>query len=238
MRSQGSSVGAAPLERRDGGRVPEGEGDLVLAARRPSRRKGSTVNGMRVPSGPMTSGREVHGDLRARHRVEAPRSAPAASGATTTGKHPHLEAVVEEDVAEGRRDDRADPVGGERPDRVLPRGAAAEVVGGDEDARGTKRGLIEDEVRPFPAVLVEAHVVEEEPRVLRPPGPMQESRGDDAVGIDVHGIEWHRRRGERGEGLHPQAPATPSVRTSVSRPVTAAAAAIAGLMRWVRTPLP
>src|SRR5204863_7037251 len=61
---------------------------------------------------------------------------------------------------------------------------------------------------------------------------LQELLGDDLVGVDVGAVE---RRHLTGYNRH--RPHTSS-RTSVSRPVTAAAAAIAGESRCVRPPRP
>src|SRR5229473_5513296 len=50
-------------------------------------------------------------------------------------QQPVLEAIVEENVAKTRRDHGAEPEIPQRIDRVLARGAAAEVLLGDEDTR-------------------------------------------------------------------------------------------------------
>src|SRR5206468_8538470 len=53
---------------------------------------------------------------------------------------------------------------------------------------------------------VEAHVAEEEARVPRDPLELpQETRGDDAVGVDVGKIDRRGDRGEAREGLHQSA---------------------------------
>ena len=57
--------------------------------------------------------------------------------------------------------------------------------------------------------------------------------GHDHAGVDFGDIERGGDGGNNGKRLHDQ-----SVRTSVRRPVTAAAAAIAGLMIWVSAPGP
>src|SRR4029453_249242 len=128
--------------------------------------------------------------------------------------------------------------GGQGPPRVLARGAAPEILVRHQDARGTEGRLVEDEIRALAAVLVEPHVVEEQGGELGSPWLVQEAHGNDPVGVDVDEVEGPRHRGEDGEGVHPHAPSRARARTSVSRPVTAAAAAMAGLIRCVRTPLP
>jgi hypothetical protein len=109
--------------------------------------------------------------------------------------------------------------------RPLARGAAAEVAVGDEDLRLAKYGVVEEEVGPL------AHVVEQEPRVALLARRLEEARRDDLVGIDIDQVVRRRDRREAREFLSHQ-----SFLTSVSRPVTAAATAIAGLIRWVRAP--
>src|SRR5207245_1911470 len=147
-----------------------------------------------------------------------------------------LEAVLMEDVAEARRDHRAHAVGRQRPHRGLARGAAAEVLGGDDDPGSAVRRLVQDEVGPLGAVATEAHVVKQEARVLgNAPVLAEEARRDHAIGVDVREIDRHADGGDARKRFHVYAP---RVRTSVSRPVTAAAAAIAGDMRCVRAPLP
>src|SRR5260370_1429634 len=72
---------------------------------------------------------------------------------------------------------------------------------------------------------------------LRPIGVHVAIDRGDLIGVDVVLQERDRDAGERGEGLH-QTPPTTICRTSTMRPAMAAAAAVAGLARWVRTPLP
>ena len=63
-----------------------------------------------------------------------------------------------------------------------------------------------------------------------------EARRDDLVGVDVRHAHRRGHGVEMLERLHHDF--LISCRTSVSLPVTAAAAAMAGLTRWVRAPLP
>src|SRR4029453_4747720 len=128
--------------------------------------------------------------------------------------------------------------GGQGPHRVLARGAAPEILVRHQDARGTEGRLVEDEIRALGAVLVEPHVVEEQGGELGSPWLVQEARGNDPVGVDVDEVEGHRHRGEDGEGVHPHAPSRERAPAWGSRRVTAAAAAMAGLIRCVRPPLP
>src|SRR5438552_3411017 len=66
-------------------------------------------------------------------------------------------------------------------------------------------------------------------------GALEEARGDDLVRVDVVEPEGHAAAGEDAEGIHGY---LISSRASVTRPVTAAAAAVRGLARSVRPPGP
>src|SRR3954469_143436 len=82
-------------------------------------------------------------------------------GADLDRQHAVLEAVVVEDVAELGRDHAADAVVHQRPGRVLARGAAAEVVVGDDDLRLAVGWLVEHEIRIVAAVVHVAHLGEQ-----------------------------------------------------------------------------
>jgi hypothetical protein len=62
-------------------------------------------------------------------------------------EEPYLRAVVLEDVGEGGRDDSAEPVVLQGPRRVLPAGAAAEVLPCQEHYRFLVLGPVHHEVR-------------------------------------------------------------------------------------------
>ena len=68
-------------------------------------------------------------------------------------QHAVLEAVVVEDVAERGRDHAADAEIHQRPGRVLARGAAAEIVAGDQDLGLAIGRLVEHEVGVLAAVV-------------------------------------------------------------------------------------
>src|SRR5216684_1662928 len=129
-----------------------------------------------------------------------------------------LEAVVVEDVGEARRDDAADAEIQERPGRVLARAAAAEILAGDQDLRLPVGRLVEDEIRVLRPVIAVAQLVEEGLAQAGALDRLQMLLGGELV----HGGSLPHFRS----------------RTSARRPVMAAAAAIAGLIRWVRPPLP
>src|SRR3546814_8820179 len=115
----------------------------------------------------------------------------------------------------------------------------AAVSGSDEqEASFPHARAVEDEIVPRRAVFVEAQIVKETDGKPRPVDPVQERLRHDDVGFYMSG---GRRRGaarHADKALHQLSSSAASVRTSVSRPGTAAAATIAGLIRWVRPPIP
>src|SRR5260370_116543 len=94
---------------------------------------------------------------------------PAASLPSTRASYP-----ARQDVADARRDDRAEPVVLQAPRGVLARGPAAEVPPGGQD--GVSREL--------PARLL-GPVVEQELPVAGPLDALEELLGHDLVGVDV-----------------------------------------------------
>jgi len=199
-----------PLEGSDRDLVAKGERDLVLTRQQ-------HLLAERIDLEPVAHA--VRAGDRLRLEVQRDRGPgplvelPAEGGDTRRGQQdrqqPVLDAVLVEDVAEARRDHRADAPGVERPHRHLARRAAAEVLGRHEDLRAAVGGLVQDELGLLRAVGVEAHVVEQEARVVRRvPGLAQEARGDDAVGIDVRQVDRRGDRVDAGEGLQLSPPAS------------------------------
>src|SRR6202008_4387262 len=82
---------------------------------------------------------------------------------------------------------------------------------------------------------IEAPVGEEGPAQTLLLGDLQEPGGDDLVGIHVVAVQHHGPRADHADGIDAH---RSSSRASVMRPVTAAAAAVRGLARNVRPPLP
>ena len=199
--------------------------------------KGSTSNACTAPAGVRTCcALEVDDEMhagRARDLLQQPVD-------DILREHHRQEAVLQrvrrEDVAERRRDRDAKAVVVQRPYRVLARRPATEVAVGDHDAGRAVRGLIEQEVRLLAAVRQVAQVAEEVRAEIVGARLLQVARRDDLVGVDVGPGDGQRDGIEAGEAFH--GGQRSSVRTSVRRPVTAAAAAIAGLMRCVRDPGP
>src|SRR5882762_2118239 len=110
---------------------------------------------------------------------------------------------------------------------MLPRRSATEVCSGDENLRAAVLGAVEEEV------ALPAPVVEEERAVARTLDAFEELLGNDLVGVDVGAVERSDDAGDAGERFHQL-----NALTSTRCPAIAAAAAIGGLTRWVRPPLP
>src|ERR1700689_3170123 len=68
-------------------------------------------------------------------------------------------------------------------------------------------------------------------------GTGKKARRYNLIRIDIRDRQWHRHRLEAAKRFHHRFPEA-SRRTSVRRPVIAAAAAITGLIRWVRASIP
>src|SRR5439155_18247350 len=121
-------------------------------------------------------------------------------------RHPVLDRIRAEDVAEARRDYDAEAVVLEPPGCMLARRTAPEVAAGDQDLCARVLGPVELEVgilRP---------VEEEELAVAGALDPLQELLRHDLVGVDVGAVEYRNASGQTDERLHP------SSRTSVKWP--------------------
>ncbi len=131
---------------------------------------------------------------------------------------------------------------------MLAGGAAAEVLPSQQDACTPVAGEVQHEVlvhRTLRAILVRLTDVQVAPLVkqIRTEAGaldgLEKLLRNDLIGIDVGTIERADQAGVLGKGFHPLSPqAWTSSRTSMKWPVTAAAAAMAGLTRWVRPPAP
>src|SRR5687768_11187115 len=135
-----------------------------------------------------------------------------------------LERVGEEDVGIRGRDHAAEAVFQQCPGRVLARRAAAEILAREQDARALVLRPVEHEVRILAPLGEQAH------RVARALDRRQVLLWDDLVGVDVGPVERRHDAVQDGELVH--------WLMSTKCPAIAAAAAIAGLTRWVRPPGP
>ena len=122
------------------------------------------------------------------------------------GQNAVLEAVVVEDVGEGRGDHAANAEVEQRPGRVLARRAAAEIVARHEDLGIAVSRLVEDEVRVLRAVPVEARLGEQAGAEAGALDRLQIVLGDDHVGVDVDDRQWRRDPGQAVEFLHGSIP--------------------------------
>src|SRR3984893_1429773 len=146
-----------------------------------------------------------------------------------------LHRVAAEDVGDGEAHHRAEAVVGERPGRVLARGAAAEVLSGHQHPRALRPGFVEREPGPRASLLVEPPVGEQRLAEALAGDALEEAGGDDLIGVDVGLRQDHGLRRERLERL---APSFTTSRGSAMAPRPAAAAAVSGLARKVRAFLP
>src|SRR5271165_5501412 len=144
-----------------------------------------------------------------------------------------LQRIALEDVREGSADDSSESVLEQRPGSMLTGTAAAEVIAREQNLRPFGPRLVEDEILFRTPVSLIAPVEEELIAESFFRDGLQESRRNDLVRADV--IHWKRNQTafERCEFLHYS-----NVLTSVTTPVTALAAAVSGLARKVRPPLP
>src|SRR5690606_29797577 len=159
-----------------------------------------------------------------------------------------LEAVVVEDVSEARRNDGAEAVLVQRPRRVLAGRAATEVLAREQNAGALITREVEHEIRvdrTLGVVLIRLADIQVTPLVEQVGAEagaldrLEKLLGNDLVGVDVGAVERADQAGVLGKGFHHLTPqAWINSRTSIKRPVTAAAAAMAGLTRWVRPPAP
>src|SRR5688572_29045386 len=115
---------------------------------------------------------------------------------------------------------------------MLTRGAAAEVVAGHQHRAVGVLRAVQDEVG------IAAPALEEELAPASPLDPLQVDGRDDLVGVDVGAVERHDLAGVRRKLVHGPYPSIFQSRMSTKWPAIAAAAAIAGLTRWVRPPRP
>ena len=146
--------------------------------------------------------------------------------------------IVLEDVPEALADHDPHAPVKERPGRVFARRPVSEVASRNEDRALAIGFPIEHEIgvlHRFRRVEVAAFVKEVLPKALAV-DRKEELLRNDLVRVDVRGVEGGRNAGVGLERFHQFSPK--KVRTSAIAPVTAAAAAMAGLMRCVRLARP
>src|SRR5580658_1568900 len=142
-----------------------------------------------------------------------------------------LERVASEDIGERRADHGAESILREGPGRVLARTAAAEIIAGNQNFRTLGLGFVQWEIGLGSSVGLVAPVAEQSLAHALFGDGLQITGRDDLIGIDIIGRD-HDRFALDGLEFHSR------VLTSVTTPVTADAAAVSGLARNVRPPLP
>ena len=132
-------------------------------------------------------------------------------GGQHDGQDAILEAVVEEDIGEGGRDDGAKTIVFQRPRRMFARRTATEVLPCQQDRGALVTRLIEHEIRiqrAIRAIHARLAAIEIAPfveRIRAEAGTLdrlQELLGDDRVGIDVGTIKRSDQAVKAGERLH------------------------------------
>src|SRR5687768_6104270 len=135
-----------------------------------------------------------------------------------------LEGISGEDVGEARRNDRTDAEVGQRPGGMLPAGTAAEILPTDQDRRPREAWLVQHALRigtqDCEGVVAESGTAHR----------FQVASSDDDIRVDVGAAKRIGSALDMADRSHDLT----SSRTSVSRPVTAAAAVIAGESKCVR----
>src|ERR1700745_1483235 len=140
----------------------EREVELVDAAQEAFLAEGVDVEGMaRTVRADHRLRREIDLHARAQLRFEGAAQRRRRLDRKGDRQEAVLEAVLVEDVAEARRDDGAETVIPERIDRMLARGAAAEILIVPQDARVTISQPVQHEVGLLAPAILKAEIVEE-----------------------------------------------------------------------------
>src|SRR5690606_24860501 len=144
-----------------------------------------------------------------------------------------LKTIVVESFAKAWRDHRANPAPQQRGDRMFARRPAAEIIPGEQDGRSAIARLIEHEIGTFLSVRADAPRLEGVIAQARLVAGRHMLDPNDHIGVDVRLEQGGGDTRQAIEGAHGQI-----CLTSTIAPATAAAAAMAGLVRWVRAPGP
>src|SRR5207245_11110853 len=215
------------FERRNRGLMSLDEADLVQAAQQAVPREGVDLETIGEALAPHLLRIEVDAHLGGRVL-----GCEVDEVAHLTFRQCHREqaclvAIRQEDVGEARGHDRAEARVANRPRRVLARRPAAEIGAGDQHRCALVLGPVEREVLGLPPVI------EKEGAVAGALDALEELLGDDLVGVYVGAVEGRHAASDALDRLHYS-----SSRTSTRCPGTAAAAAIAALIKRGRPPAP
>jgi hypothetical protein len=153
-------------------------------------------------------------------------------------KHDRQHAVLDQALAihlgKTAGDDATHAMGGKRPNGSLARAAATEIGSSDKDRRAMKARPVEHEG----LVGINAPARKQRRLIVRLQGT-QELHRCDLIGVDVVDQKRRSSAANKCELFHHALPMFRiSGRGSQTSPMTAAAAAAAGLARCVRTPVP
>src|ERR1035441_5859567 len=195
---EGEPGGAGALEGRDGVDVAEGQADVVVAFHEAPAGVVVDVEG-RLEAGRFGQHEavvQVDDDLGGRVGLDGVLQGGHRGLGQRDRQQAGLGRVRAEDITEPRRDHRAEPVVGQRPDRVLAGRAGAEVGARDQDRRAVVLRLVEHERR------VLAPGGEQALAETGPAHPLEVLGRDDLVGVHVGAAQRHRAADVSGERFH------------------------------------
>src|SRR5579883_2022370 len=156
------------------------------------------------------------------------------------GQEAVIEAIVIEDIGEARRDEHAEAIVANGPGSVFARGAAAKVILGQQDRHALIAWQVQHEgwIGLRALRIGEAPIRKERALEAAAPDGFQKARRRNLVGIDVCAVQRQDLAGVCCKWFHIDLFLSYHSRISTKCPAQAAAAAIAGLTRWVRPPRP
>ena len=120
---------------------------------------------------------------------------------------------------------------------TFPRRTAAKVLVADDNRSVAVGFFVKGKLFPFCTGFVIPQVVKQELFIADRARVFKEPGRENLIGVHIDLINGNGAFTDFVYGVHDR-PSSPSSRTSVRCPVIAAAAAIIGLTRWVRDPLP
>ena len=235
---ESNPLGALRFEGGDFVLVLEGERNRVESLHDAAAAEGVEREGIGLSGRLDRHGFERHRDRHARIRVERVEDFRDLRLGQFHREEAVAKRIVLEDVPEALADHDPHAPVEERPGSVFAARAVSEVASRKEDRALAIGFPIEHEIgilRRFRGVEVAAFVKEVLAEALAV-DRKEELLRNDLVRVDVRGVEGGRNAGVGLERFHQFSPK--KVRTSAIAPVTAAAAAMAGLMRCVRLARP
>src|SRR2546422_9542296 len=155
-------------------------------------------------------------------------------------KNAVLKAIVVKNIGKARRNNHAKPIIQDGPRRMLAARTTAEIVAGQQDGSSAVAGKIQHKFRIGLFSRQVAPIVEQGSPEAFASQRLQKLLGHHLVGIYVDAVQRCDHSGVHRERFHSSYStwSTSHSRTSTKCPAMAAAAAITGLTRCVRLPLP